>query len=109
MSKIKNNYISKLAIAKLKTMAIRVPSNKTIRNLLMKLEFPLAAPSANMYGKISPTNAIDVLEELKNKIPFIIDGGASKVGIESTIIDLSTNNTNILRHGSISKEKIERF
>ena len=57
-----------------------------------------------MYGKISPTSANDVLEELKSKIPIILDGGSSPIGIESTVIDLSTNKTKILRHGYISKE-----
>ena len=65
----------------------------------MHLEFPLAAPSANRYGKISPTSAKDVYDELNNKIPLIIDGGRSSVGVESTIIDLSSKKNTILRHG----------
>ena len=74
----------------------------------MHLEFPLAAPSANRYGKISPTSAKDVYDELNNKIPLIIDGGRSSVGVESTIIDLSSNKNTILRHGFISCKEIEK-
>ena len=108
VSKVKNNSISRIATANLKTLAVRVPSNKTIRNLLMKLNFPIAAPSANRYGKVSPTSAKDVLDELKNKIPVILDGGASTLGIESTVVDLSNNNTIILRHGFVAKHEIEK-
>ena len=108
VSKIKNKYISKLATANLNTVAIRVPSNKTIKNLLMHLEFPLAAPSANRYGKISPTSAKDVYEELNSKIPFILDGGRSTVGVESTIVDLSSKKIIILRNGFISCTEIEK-
>jgi L-threonylcarbamoyladenylate synthase len=108
VSKIKNKSISKLATANLKTLAVRVPSNKTVKNLLTQLDFPIAAPSANRYGKISPTSAKDVLDELNNKIPIILDGGSSVLGIESTIIDLTDNKTKILRHGFISKVEIEK-
>ena len=108
VSKIKKNYISKLATSNLSTVAIRVPANRTIKNLLMHLEFPLAAPSANRYGKISPTSAKDVYDELNNKIPLIIDGGRSSVGVESTIIDLSSKKITILRHGAICCSDIEK-
>tara|TARA_B100000029_G_C17475407_1_gene923544 strand:- start:35 stop:991 length:957 start_codon:yes stop_codon:yes gene_type:complete len=109
VSKIKNKSISKLVTANLKTLAVRVPSNKTVRNLLMQLDFPIAAPSANRYGKISPTSAKDVLDELNNKIPIILDGGPSAVGIESTVIDLSDRKTKILRHGFVPKFEIEKI
>ena len=108
VANIKSKSVSKLATANLKTLAVRVPSNKTLKSLLVQLDFPLAAPSANMYGKISPTSANDVLEELKSKIPIILDGGSSPIGIESTVIDLSTNKTKILRQGYISKSEIEK-
>ncbi len=108
VSRIKSKSISNLVTANLNTLAVRVPGNKTIRDLLQYLEFPIAAPSANRFGKISPTSAKDVLEELKNKIPFILDGGQSYLGIESTIIDLSTKKTSILRHGYITSHAIEK-
>ncbi len=106
VSKIKSKYISRFATAHLDTVAVRVPSNNSIRNLLMQLEFPLAAPSANRYGKISPTSAKDVYNELNNKIPLILDGGQSSVGVESTIVDLTDTKVLILRHGYISSSAI---
>ena len=108
VSKIKNKSISKLVTANLETLAGRVPSKKTVRNLLMHLAFPIAAHRANRYGKISHTSAKDVLDELNNKIPIILDGGSSVVGIESTVIDLSDNQTKILRYGYKSKVEIEK-
>ncbi|GIT36108.1 MAG: hypothetical protein Ct9H300mP5_5770 [Candidatus Pelagibacterales bacterium] len=75
--------------------------------MLNLLKFPLAAPSANMASKLSPTSAKDVYEEFKNKIKFILDGGQSKIGLESTIIDL-TDKPSILRPGSITAEKIQK-
>ena len=108
VSKIKNKHISKLATANLNTVAVRVPSNKFIKKLLMQLDFPIAAPSADRYGKLSPTCAEDVYDELKNKIPLILDGGNSEVGVESTIVDLSNKKVVILRHGCISSSDIEK-
>ena len=108
VSKLKNKYISNLATANLNTVAVRVPSNKSIKNLLMQLEFPLAAPSANRYGKISPTSAKDVYNELNKKIPLILDGGQSSVGLESTIVDLTDKKVVVLRHGYISSSEIAK-
>ena len=106
ISKIKNKHISKLVTANLNTVAVRVPSNKSIKKLLMYLDFPIAAPSANRYGKLSPTSAEDVYDELKYKIPLILDGGNCSVGVESTILDLSSKKIVILRHGCISSAAI---
>ncbi|MDC3024615.1 L-threonylcarbamoyladenylate synthase, partial [Alphaproteobacteria bacterium] len=106
--KIKNKYISKFATANLDTVAVRVPSNNSIKKLLNHLEFPLAAPSANRYGKISPTSASDVYEELKNKIPLILDGGECSVGLESTIVEITEKKICILRHGFIPTSEIEK-
>ena len=108
VSKIKNKYISKFATANLNTVAVRVPANKSIKKLLMQLNFPIAAPSANRYGKISPTSAKDVFEELNHKIPLILDGGPSSVGVESTIVDLSGKKVVVLRHGCVSSSDIEK-
>ncbi len=108
VSKIKSKFMSKLATANLDTAAVRVPSNKSIRNLLMHLDFPLAAPSANRYGKISPTSAKDVYDELNKKIPLILDGGQSSLGVESTIVAFSKKKVVILRHGCIASSEIEK-
>ena len=108
LNKRKGSKISKIATAGKKTVAVRIPSHKIARKLLKILKFPLAAPSANITSKLSPTSAKDVFEEFGNKIKFILDGGRSKIGLESTIVDL-TNKPSILRPGSISLQKIEKI
>ncbi len=109
VARVKNKSISKLALSKLETVAVRVPSNKTMLAILNKLKIPLAAPSANRYGKISPTSAKDVCEELNGKISFILDGSFSTIGLESTVIDLTTKESIILRHGGINKNQINKI
>ena len=108
LKKKKKSKISKLALAGKKTVAVRIPQHKVTRNLLGILKFPLAAPSANISSKLSPTSAKDVFDEFGNKIKFIIDGGQSKIGLESTIVDL-TSKPSILRPGSISAKKIKKI
>ena len=107
LKKRKNSKISKIATAKNKTVAVRIAKHKVARNLLNILKFPLAAPSANVSSKLSPTAAKDVFDEFGNKIKFILDGGQCKIGIESTIIDL-TGKPAILRPGGIILEKIQK-
>ena len=103
-----NSKVNPVATAKLKTIAIRFPKHKVIRSILKKINFPLAMPSANISNNVSPVRASDVVEEFKKKIKFIIDGGKSKVGIESTVIDL-TKTPIILRPGIIDQESIEKI
>jgi L-threonylcarbamoyladenylate synthase len=105
--KKKNSKISKLANNGKKTIAVRIPKHNIARNLLKILKIPLAAPSANISSKLSPTCASDVFDEFGNKIKFVLDGGRCKIGLESTIIDL-TNKPTILRHGAISPEIIKK-
>ena len=100
--------IHPLASAKLKTVAIRFPKHKVIRSILKKIKFPLAMPSANKSTSISPVKAEDVFDEFKKKVQLIIDGGKCKVGIESTVVDL-TSSPKILRPGIINKELIEKI
>ena len=108
LRKSKNSKISKIATKGKKTIAVRIPKHKVARNLLNLLNFPLAAPSANISSKLSPTSAYDVNDEFGNNIKTILNGGNCKIGLESTIIDLSTNPV-ILRPGSITAEKIEKI
>jgi len=108
LKKKKKSKISKLALAGKKTVAVRIPKHKVTRNLLGILNFPLAAPSANISSKLSPTSAKDVFDEFGNKIKFIMDGGQSKIGLESTIIDL-TGKPSILRPGSITIKNIQKI
>jgi len=109
VAKVKNESISKLALSNLDTIAVRVPSNKAILSILKNLKIPIAAPSANRYGKISPTSANDVYEELNGKVSIILDGGISNIGLESTIVDLTTKEIKILRPGAISKKIISEI
>jgi len=102
------SQISKKAMSGKKTVAVRFPKHPVARKLLKILNAPLAAPSANMSSKLSPTSAQDVVDEFKNKIKLVIDGGRCKIGLESTIIDL-TKKPNILRQGYISKKKIHQI
>ena len=106
LKKNKNSNISSLATARLNTVAIRFPKHKVIKTLLRFLSFPLAMPSANISSGLSPIDAFNVFEEFKKKLKIIIDGGRSKFGIESTVVDL-TNQPKILRPGIISPNEIK--
>ncbi len=91
----------------LNKVAVRFPSHPTFIALLKLLDFPLAAPSANPFGYISPTNAQHVIDQLGEKIPCVLDGGPCQVGVESTIVDFSDGEWKVLRLGGISVEDIE--
>lgn len=93
--------------AGLPTLAVRVPADITAQKFLKAVGVPIAAPSANTSTRPSPTTAMDVYEDLKSKIPLILDGGQCEVGLESTVIDARTNDVTILRYGGITKEQIE--
>lgn len=93
-----------------KTVAVRVPSHRIMNELLCILDFPLAAPSANLFSKISPTLPEHVLRDLNGKIPLVIDGGQCDRGIESTIVGMDLNGLPVLlRKGAIPIEKIEQI
>ena len=108
LKKKRNSRISKLANKGLATIAVRIPSESNTIKLLNILNCPLAAPSANRSKSLSPTTAKHVAEEFGNSIKMIIDGGSCKIGIESTVIDLTTK-PKILRDGGLSSEVIEKF
>ncbi len=97
--------ISLLASAGLETLAVRVPHHPVALDLLKKFGKPLAAPSANRSGKVSPTTAEHVAEDFSNL--FILNGGATTIGLESTILDLTSATLLILRPGGISREELE--
>jgi len=88
-------------------VALRVPQHKLCLALLETLAYPIAAPSANLYGRISPTSPAHVKEQLNTRIPYILDGGICEKGIESTIIGFENEAVIIYRLGSISIEEIE--
>ena len=108
LRKKNKSKIQSSATANLKTIAIRFPKHRVARLLLKKINFPLAMPSANLASNVSPVSAKNVADEFKKNVKIIIDGGKSKVGIESTVIDL-TGKPIILRPGVISPEMINKF
>jgi L-threonylcarbamoyladenylate synthase len=103
----KSALIPDLVTAGHPTVAIRFPAHSTAQALLKQLDFPLAAPSANLFGRVSPTSAPDVEEQLGSEIDYILDGGQCTIGLESTIIDLSTKKPKVLRLGGLSLEELE--
>jgi L-threonylcarbamoyladenylate synthase len=103
----KSELVPDLVTAGSPKVAVRVPSHPLTQELLANLDFPLAAPSANIFGYISPTRADHVADQLGDQITYILDGGQCKVGLESTILDLTTEKPGVLRKGGISIEEIE--
>lgn len=103
----KNHLIPDLVTSGLPTVAVRVPNHPLTLELLKSLDFPLAAPSANPFGYISPTTALHVEAQLEGKVSYIIDGGYCRVGIESTIVEVQQNKTTVYRLGGISIEDVE--
>ena len=101
----KNSKISKHVTNNKKSLAVRFPRHKMLKELLRQLSYPLAAPSANITTKVSSVQMADVKEEFGNKIKYILDGGRCAIGVESTIIDL-TNKPAILRLGGLGISKI---
>jgi len=98
--------LSSLVTAGLHTLAIRVPNHKAAQRLLRLSAAPIAAPSANPSGRISPTTAQHVLDGLAGKIAAVLDDGPCDVGLESTILGI-TPDTTLLRHGGVASEQIE--
>ena len=103
----KKSKISKNVTNKKNTLAIRFPSHTIARKLLKSINYPIAAPSANISESISPVSKKDVIDEFGNKIKFVLDGGRSKIGVESTIISL-IKTPKILRLGGLSISALEK-
>ena len=103
----KNNNISELATSNLSSVAVRLPDNKIFQNIIEKFNNPIAAPSANISGNISPTNPYHVYEDFGEEIKLIIDGGQSEKGVESTVVDVRSNDIIILRDGPITQKMLE--
>jgi L-threonylcarbamoyladenylate synthase len=103
----KDSKISKYVTNNQKSLAVRFPKHTLFKNLLKQLDYPLAAPSANISTKVSAVKIKDVKEEFGNKIKYILDGGVCAIGIESTIINL-INKPTILRLGGLDISKIQK-
>lgn len=106
---IKKKIVPDEVTAGTKTVAIRMPKNKIALELIKKSGVPIAAPSANLAGRPSPTTAKHVFEDLGDKIDLILDGGKTKVGVESTVVDLTVKPPLILRPGGVSLEQLRKF
>ena len=103
----KNSKISKIVTNRKNTLAVRFPKHPVTRNLLKDLKFPLAAPSANLSSKVSAVSYSDVKEDFGKKIKYVLQGGKSSIGVESTIIDLR-NKPKILRLGGLEISRIQK-
>lgn len=103
----KNLIVPEITTAGLDSVAIRMPNNDIALDIIKESGIPIAAPSANLSGKPSATNAQDAFLDLNGKVPLIIDGGQCKIGLESTVINIISEPYTILREGYITKEDIE--
>ena len=110
----KKNIIPDIVTSGLKTVAVRRSNNPVFSEIIQELGMPLAAPSANIFGSMSPTSASAVHTELSNRIPLIIDGGACSDGVESTIVRIESTqnskpNIHLLRPGPVTVEMLRKF
>ena len=103
----KNSKISKIVTNKKDALAVRFPKHPVARSLLKKLNFPLAAPSANLSSKVSAVSSENVKEDFGKKIKYVLEGGKSSIGLESTIIDIR-NKPKILRLGGLETSVIKK-
>ena len=103
----KSELVPGIVTADLDTVAVRMPANNIALNLIREAKTPIAAPSANLFGRTSPTTAQHVADDLCGKIEMIIDGGKTKVGVESTVLDVTVEPVRVLRAGGISLERLK--
>jgi len=105
----KSKIVPDVTTAGLGTVAIRMPDNKIALSLIRESKVPIAAPSANLAGKPSPTSAEHVIHDLYGKIEVIIDAGRTRIGVESTVLDITTDPPILLRPGGVNLEELESF
>ena len=105
----KQEVIPDIITGGLDTIAVRMPNHKIALNLIREAQTPIAAPSANIFGRPSPTTAQHVLEDLDGKIELVIDGGSADIGVESTIVDLTQDPFCVLRPGGVGIEELRRI
>jgi L-threonylcarbamoyladenylate synthase len=102
----KSDLVPDLVTAGLDQVAIRMPSHPVFAEILRAYERPLAAPSANRFGRVSPTRAEHVFDELEERIPLILDAGPTAVGLESTVVRVNDEKIEILRQGAVTEENL---
>lgn len=105
----KSELVSDIITAGLDTVAVRMPANNIALSLIREAQTPIVAPSANIFGRISPTSAQHVEDDLDGKIKMIIDGGKTKIGVESTVLDITVKPIQVLRTGGISVEQLKEI
>src|SRR5437773_5888221 len=105
----KREIVPEIATAGLDTVAVRISAHPVFAEIVQMFGKPLAAPSANRFGRVSETTAQHVLDDLKDQIPLIIDGGPTAHGIESTIVAICDGKINILRRGPITEDQLSEF
>ena len=103
----KSELVSDIITASLDTVAIRMPADNIALSLIREAQTPIVAPSANIFGRTSPTNAQHVEDDLSGKIEMIIDGGKTKVGVESTVLEITAKPIQMLRAGGVSVEQLK--
>lgn len=104
----KSGIIPEITTSGLERVAIRIPNHPLTLQLLNKLDFPLAAPSANPFGYVSPTTPLHVFEQLGERIPYILDGGPCQIGLESTIIGMENEKLVVYRKGGLELESLKK-
>ena len=104
----KKDNIAKVATCNGNTVGVRMPSNKIAHDLIKLAGVPIAAPSANVSGRPSGTKIVDIISELNDKVDYVIDGGETDIGLESTVVRVINNKVKILRPGKITREDIEK-
>ena len=104
----KKKIVPDIVTAGFDTVAVRMPDNKIALRLIEEFGNPIAAPSANSFGKLSPTTAGHVIKQLGESVDIVLDGGNCNVGVESTIVEITESGNYLLRPGGISKEEIEK-
>jgi L-threonylcarbamoyladenylate synthase len=102
----KQSIVPDIVTAGLTTVAIRIPAHPVAQALLRAAGIPIAAPSANLFGRISPTTAAHVREQLGDRVDLILDGGPCRVGVESTVLSLVESPPRLLRHGGVPIEDL---
>ena len=105
----KREVVPEIVTAGLDTVAVRISAHCVFAEILRELDEPLAAPSANRFGRVSPTTAQHVLDELDGRIPLIIDAGPTEHGVESTIVAVWDGRIAVLRRGPITNEQLSEF
>ncbi|KUG25038.1 tsac protein [hydrocarbon metagenome] len=103
----KKNIVPEIVTADNPTVAVRMPNNQIALELIKHSGVPIAAPSANLFNRLSPTKAVHVYNQLGDDVDMILDGGSTEIGVESTIVEIENDEIILLRPGGITKEEIE--